>query len=72
MRSFVAKTATEIRQFNTKRAGKDAGFFLNFAQGDETLEEVHGPNLPKLRKLKAKYDPNGLWRKGMFIEPDFN
>ena len=72
MRSFVAKTATELRQFNTNRAGKDVEFFLNFAQGDETLEEVHGSNLPKLRKPKAKYDPNGLWRKGMFIEPDFN
>ncbi|KAF9559582.1 FAD-binding domain-containing protein [Agrocybe pediades] len=72
MRSFVAKTANEIRQFNTRKAGKDAGFFLNFAQGDETLEEVHGPNLPKLKKLKAKYDPKGLWRKGIYIEPDFN
>lgn len=72
MRSFVAETASSIRQSNTQRAGKDAGCFLNFAQGDEPVEEVFGPNLPKLRKLKAKYDPEGLWRKGVFIEPDFD
>ncbi|KAF8148698.1 FAD-binding domain-containing protein [Crassisporium funariophilum] len=72
MRSFVAETSFKIRQDNTERAGKDAGFFLNFAQGDEPLEQVFGPNLPKLSKLKAKYDPQRLWKKGMFIEPDFH
>lgn len=78
MRTFTSDMTIYIRDRNAQKmreiqpGGTDeVGYFLNFAQGDESPEMVHGPSLPKLRKLKAKYDPKGLWRKGVFIEPDF-
>lgn len=70
-RAFVSSTAAYIRQTNTEKAGKDLGVLGNFAQGDETSEDVYGTNLPRLRQLKAKYDPKILWSKGLVIEPDF-
>ncbi|KAK5637396.1 hypothetical protein RRF57_013110 [Xylaria bambusicola] len=39
--------------------------YVNFAAGDESLEMIYGPEpwrLEKLRKLKAKYDPNNSFR----------
>jgi hypothetical protein len=30
--------------------------YINFAHGDEPLEEIYGDNLPRLRKLKHKWD----------------
>lgn len=72
MRAFVSESTELMRQRNREKTGKDAGYFLNFAQGEEPIEEVFGPNLPRLRKLKAKYDPKKLWSKGCLIEPDFD
>jgi FAD/FMN-containing dehydrogenase len=45
---------------------------LSYARGDEAPEDVFGTNLPRLRKLKAKYDPKNVWSKGFVIKPDFN
>ncbi|KAF9482343.1 FAD-binding domain-containing protein [Pholiota conissans] len=72
MRKFVAESTEYMRRENRKKTGKDAGYFINFAQGEEPIEEVFGPNLPRLRKLKAKYDPKKVWSKGCLIEPDFD
>ncbi|KAF8170789.1 FAD-binding domain-containing protein [Pholiota molesta] len=72
MRAFVSESTELMRQRNREKTGKDAGYWLNFAQGEELVEEVFGPNLPRLRKLKAKYDPKKLWSKGCLIEPDFD
>ena len=72
MRAFTASATAYITQTNRAKTGRSPGYFLNFAQGDERIEEVHGPNLPRLRKLKAKYDPKKLWKTGCVIEPDFH
>ncbi|KAF6829567.1 FAD binding domain-containing protein [Colletotrichum plurivorum] len=33
--------------------------YVNYAYGDESLESIYGDSLPRLRRLKAKYDPHG-------------
>lgn len=42
------------------------------AQGDESAEDIFGKNLLRLRQVKAKYDPQKVWSKGIVIEPNFN
>jgi FAD/FMN-containing dehydrogenase len=54
------------------KTGKDLGVRLGYAAADEAPEDVFGVNLPRLRKLKAKYDPTNVWKKGLVIEPDFD
>ncbi|KAL4969812.1 FAD-binding oxidoreductase [Aspergillus stella-maris] len=37
--------------------------YSNYANGDETLEQIYGERkLPRLAKLKKKYDPNNVFR----------
>ncbi|KEY67090.1 hypothetical protein S7711_07065 [Stachybotrys chartarum IBT 7711] len=37
--------------------------YMNFAQGDETVEEIYGErNLPRLASLKATWDPENVFR----------
>ncbi|KAI9689211.1 MAG: hypothetical protein M1822_000949 [Bathelium mastoideum] len=31
--------------------------YVNFAHGDESLNDIYGPNLPRLQTLKRQYDP---------------
>jgi len=70
--AFVSSIANYIRRADTLKTGKDLGVMLNYARGDEAPEDVFGDNLPRLRKLKAKYDPTNVWSKGFVIEPDFD
>ncbi|KAH7123628.1 FAD binding domain-containing protein [Dendryphion nanum] len=35
--------------------------YINFAHGDEELEAIYGEHLPRLRKLKSKWDPKGVF-----------
>ena len=35
--------------------------YANFAHGDEKLEAIYGSNLPRLRELKKKWDPKGVF-----------
>jgi hypothetical protein len=41
----------------------------NFASGSEKLKEIFGENLPRLRELKKKYDPNFIFNKWYPIAP---
>lgn len=45
----------------------------NFSLGPsyDSVEEVFGDNLSRLKKVKAIYDPKKVWSKGWVIEPDF-
>lgn len=72
VQAFVSSIAKYIRKADALKTGKDLGIPLCYARGDEAPEDVFGPNLPRLRKLKAKYDPTNVWSKGFVIEPDFN
>ena len=42
----------------------------NLSSGTEKIESVFGSNLPRLRELKKKYDPDLLWNKWYPITPD--
>ena len=35
--------------------------YANFAHGDESLEAIYGSSLPRLRELKKKWDPKGVF-----------
>jgi hypothetical protein len=70
--AFSSSIARYIRGADALRTGKNLGVTLCYAKGDEAPEDVFGVNLPRLRKLKAKYDPMNVWSKGFAIEPDFN
>jgi FAD/FMN-containing dehydrogenase len=37
--------------------------------GDETLAAVYGPNLPRLRDLKRKYDPDNVFHLNLNVPP---
>lgn len=43
--------------------------FPNVSSGIEKSMSVYGNNLPKLRELKAKFDPHSMWNKWYPIEP---
>ena len=71
--SFISSTAEYVRKFDVEKSGKDLGTFVSLSRGNEDkIEDVFGVNLPRLRKLKAKYDPNKIWCKAYVIEPDFS
>ena len=36
-------------------------YINNDETGDATLASVYGPNLPRLRQIKAKYDPDNIF-----------
>lgn len=72
MLSFVSSTVEYVRKVNIEKSGRDTGIFVNLSRGDEDQKDIFGANLPRLRKLKAKYDPEVIWSKAHVIEPDFS
>ena len=68
-KKFTAEVTQFVREQNAELSGHDLGWFLNLCQGDEKPEDVFGSNLPRLRRIKAKYDPKKMFRKGVVIEP---
>ncbi|KAI0699165.1 FAD-binding domain-containing protein [Cerioporus squamosus] len=68
-RKFAADVVQFVRAKNTELAGQDLGWFLNMCQGDEKPEDVFGENLPHLKEVKAKYDPQNVFSKGVSIHP---
>lgn len=37
--------------------------YVNYAVGDESLESIYGANkLPRLARLKARYDPTNIFK----------
>lgn len=71
-REWVAKTTKYIRETNTERTGTKLATSTNFSLGPtyDSVEEVFGENLGRLKKIKAKYDPSKIWSKGWIIEPE--
>lgn len=71
-KDWVSKVSSYIKKENETRTGKKLPTPGNFSIGPDytSLEEVYGDNLAQLRKVKAKYDPKKVWRRGWVIEPD--
>ncbi|ORX97112.1 hypothetical protein BCR34DRAFT_607410 [Clohesyomyces aquaticus] len=56
------RIAKEMRDALLEGTGEKLRAYVNYARGDESLEEVYGYEawrLEKLRKLKREYDPHG-------------
>lgn len=72
-----AETVIEWVREATRGAEKletGGGTYLNFSGDDpgesvEAVEAAYGENLPRLRELKAEYDPDNLFRLNNNIEP---
>ncbi|KAA1475122.1 FAD-binding domain-containing protein [Dentipellis sp. KUC8613] len=67
---FVASLANYMHSENTALLGRDLGIMVSIAQGDEPVEVVFGQNVGRLRKVKAKYDPERVWKRGVVVEPN--
>jgi len=49
------------------------GSYVNFMMGEEDagrVEAAYGPNLARLAQIKAKYDPDNLFRINQNIIPE--
>ncbi|PPR06269.1 hypothetical protein CVT24_000888 [Panaeolus cyanescens] len=70
--NWAAGIGDLVRNAQVKKTGKALTTPASFALNPQvvTPEQVWGDNYPKLRKLKAKYDPKKVWSRGWCIEPD--
>ncbi|KAF3934284.1 hypothetical protein ABW19_dt0203837 [Dactylella cylindrospora] len=75
-REFMASLREKIKEINAQKGVAEEGthvaattLYALITDGKEKLMSVFGPNLPKLRQLKRKYDPDMMWNKWYPIEP---
>ncbi|PVH75609.1 FAD-binding domain-containing protein [Cadophora sp. DSE1049] len=69
MREEVVRLTEGLRG-RISEGGKGGGHSNpNFAVGGEGVEKVFGENLGRLREVKRRYDPEGVFRKWFPIEP---
>ncbi|KAG6872366.1 hypothetical protein C0995_010285 [Termitomyces sp. Mi166 len=61
-----------VRTAQVEKTGKPLTTPASLAVSPQIIppEGIWGANLPRLRKLKAKYDPKKVFSKGWCIEPD--
>jgi FAD/FMN-containing dehydrogenase len=61
------------RAYDRMRPFVGANRYLNYLNaddaGDEALAAAYGPNLERLRQLKAKYDRENVFRHNVNIKP---
>ncbi|KAH8893450.1 FAD-binding domain-containing protein [Thozetella sp. PMI_491] len=58
----MAAIGESVRKVLAEGSGQPLNAYVNYARGDESLEDVYGHEpwrLERLRALKAKYDPHG-------------
>ncbi|TVY40369.1 FAD-linked oxidoreductase [Lachnellula occidentalis] len=58
--AFATEWATQtLDLFNQGSGGLAPSTYVNYAAGNEPIEQMYGGSLQKLRSLKARYDPLG-------------
>ncbi|KAI0154622.1 FAD-binding domain-containing protein [Xylariaceae sp. FL1272] len=56
------KFARSLRdEFASTSGYNGLAVYVSYAHGDETLEEIYGPSLPRLVALKKKWDPDNVF-----------
>lgn len=55
--SYVLNPTVPFPRTKPDLSTNSAYSYINFAHGDESLSQIYGSSLPKLQKLKKKYDP---------------
>jgi FAD/FMN-containing dehydrogenase len=72
-----AMRAWAAAQVDALRAAEPAGAacagpaaYANYGLGDERARDVFGGNYARLQRLKARFDPDGVFRKWFPIVPD--
>ncbi|KAJ8091885.1 hypothetical protein AAF712_013556 [Marasmius tenuissimus] len=68
-KGWVSQIASSVRRAQVEKTGKALATPASFGLSPETIsvEEVFGDNLPRLRELKEKYDPERVWSRGWVI-----
>ncbi|EWC45569.1 hypothetical protein DRE_05427 [Drechslerella stenobrocha 248] len=76
-RDLIATVRQAIKDSNEQTGIADVGahvgattLYALISDGEEKLVSVFGKNLPRMKRLKAKYDPNVMWDKWYPVEPD--
>ncbi|KAK7225258.1 hypothetical protein V2G26_013261 [Clonostachys chloroleuca] len=58
------KFGAQVRELWRETDGFDnPRTYINFAHGDEDLEDIYGESLPRLRELKKKWDPSNRFNQ---------
>ncbi|KAK0109393.1 hypothetical protein ONS96_003207 [Cadophora gregata f. sp. sojae] len=70
--AFVTRVSSIGRKYQKKHGGRNLGANGNATTLVQKGDQIWLQNYPKLRKVKAKYDPNLVFNRYHTIEPDFS
>ncbi|KAF3906134.1 hypothetical protein ABW20_dc0100200 [Dactylellina cionopaga] len=76
-KDFMNQVRQWIKESNEQKGIADVGahvgattLYALVSDGEEKLVSVFGSNLPRMKELKGKYDPNMMWNKWYPVEPE--
>lgn len=71
VQGMILNVREKVKAKNEAAHRPDSGVFINanISSGTDKVTSMFGENLPKLRELKRKYDPNMVFNKWYPIEP---